>query len=93
MATRTNKTSTKKTGNGKRVEPKAVEAKAAEPKKTARKPAPKKAASSKSSPALTPQERWEMISTAAYFLAEQDGFSGDPASYWLAAEHMVRSHE
>lgn len=94
MATRTSKTTSKKSGNGKQVETKTTEAKTAAPK-TARKPAAKKAekAPKASAPVLSPEERWEMIRTAAYFLAERDGFSGDPEGYWIAAERQLSSHK
>jgi hypothetical protein len=103
MATRTSKTNSKKSGNGKQVETKVSEAKAAAPK-TARKPAAKKAgkavkadkavkAPKAATPELTLEERWEMIRTAAYFLAESDGFSGDPEGYWIAAERQLSSYK
>ncbi len=34
-------------------------------------------------------DREERIRMTAYFLAEQDGFRGEPESYWLAAERAV----
>lgn len=34
----------------------------------------------------TPEERYCMVQTAAYFIAERDGFCGCPAEYWAAAE-------
>jgi len=94
MATRTNKTNVKKSGNGKHVETKSTKVKAAA-SKTARKPAAKKAEKAPKAPAVTlsPEERWEMIRTAAYFLAERDGFSGDPEGYWLAAERQLSIHK
>jgi hypothetical protein len=100
--------STKKSGNGKRTETAPVEAKPAAVKpieakaaraetKPARKTAPKKA-DVVQAPVVTQDlpgsaEEWsDWVRTAAYFLAEQDGFSGDPAGYWVAAERQVRNH-
>ena len=34
----------------------------------------------------TPEERYRMVQTAAYFIAERDGFCGCPTEYWVAAE-------
>ena len=34
----------------------------------------------------TPEERYRMVETAAYFIAERNSFQGDPAGYWAAAE-------
>lgn len=38
---------------------------------------------------ITPEKKKHMIREAAYFLAEKDGFPGDPDSYWVAAERMI----
>jgi hypothetical protein len=71
-----------------------------EPKKTkaatAKKAAPaaeKKATVKKASAAKsevkarpTPEERYRMVQTAAYFIAERNGFQGYPADHWLQAE-------
>lgn len=52
----------------------------------------KKAASKKDAPLITPEERWHMISVAAYYMAEERGFvGGDPARDWLVAESQVDS--
>lgn len=32
------------------------------------------------------QLRYKMIEVAAYYLAEKDGFGGNPVDYWIAAE-------
>ena len=62
----------------------APERKAAPASKAAKPPAPK------SVPAVTPEERWQMISEAAYFLAEKRGFSGgNPCDDWVQAEQQV----
>lgn len=36
------------------------------------------------------QESYEMIQQAAYFIAENNNFSGDAVSYWLEAEAQVK---
>jgi hypothetical protein len=52
-------------------------------------PALKKKAD-KTAPCLSPEERFQMISEAAYFKAEQRGFmAGDDLADWLAAEAEV----
>jgi hypothetical protein len=33
--------------------------------------------------------RLQMIQETAYYLAEDDGFAGDPAEYWYKAEVQV----
>jgi len=39
---------------------------------------------------ITPEQRFNMIAEAAYFMAEKRGFSsGDPASDWLCAESEI----
>ncbi len=40
-------------------------------------------------PAVTAEERWEMIAQAAYFRAEKGGFSEDPLVDWLEAEREI----
>lgn len=37
----------------------------------------------------TPEERYRMIETAAYFIAERNNFQGDPAAFWSAAESEI----
>ena len=72
---RTRKTSGAKPAGGKGAAPKTTRAKAATP-------AP--------SLAPTPEERWKMISDAAYYIAEKRGFlGGDPAQDWLEAERQI----
>ena len=34
----------------------------------------------------TAQERYRMVETAAYFIAERNGFRGDAVAHWIAAE-------
>lgn len=45
------------------------------------KPAPKKTMA-----LPTPEERYRMVQTAAYFIAERNGFGGCSADHWVAAE-------
>jgi hypothetical protein len=64
---------------------------AAENKPAAEKIAKKtgsKAAKKSHSPsvAYSPEQRYRMIETAAYFIAERNGFQGDTAEHWRAAE-------
>lgn len=51
--------------------------------------APRKPASKAWSPSN--EERYNMIQVAAYYLAERDGFSGDPVGYWTAAEIQINN--
>lgn len=37
----------------------------------------------------TPEERYRMVQTAAYFIAEHNGFGGSPADHWAAAEREI----
>jgi hypothetical protein len=77
-------------------------AKPAAPKKTAaaKKPAtPRKSSTKKTAPSpaaapkmvLSPQERYTWIQTRAYYIAEADGFRGDPKEYWAQAEMHIDS--
>lgn len=62
------------------AKPAATKAKAAAPKKApAKKAAPKKVT-------VSPEERYRMVEVAAYFIAERNGFSSNPADCWVAAE-------
>ena len=38
---------------------------------------------------VSAEERYRMIKEAAYFLAEKEGFNGDPWKCWLVAEAEV----
>lgn len=62
-------------------------------KPAAAKKAPAKAAAPKRSPAkagsLNPEERYQWVATRAYFLAESNGFKGDPVAYWTEAEIQI----
>ena len=37
----------------------------------------------------SPQERYEAIEYAAYFIAERNGFVGDPLAFWAEAEAQI----
>lgn len=38
---------------------------------------------------VRPEERYRMIQSAAYFLAEKDGFQGSAIDYWTQAERQI----
>jgi hypothetical protein len=51
---------------------------------------PAKPAPAKAVPSVTPEARWQMISEAAYFMAEKRGFTGgNPCDDWTHAEAQV----
>ena len=50
-------------------------------------PAKKKAAGKKSE--LSPEQRYLVTQETAYYMAENDGFRTDAASYWIAAEKAI----
>ena len=84
---------------------KATEEKKPAVKKTAAKPAepaakkttPKKTPTAKAASAKTKsstrkisaEERYKMTEVAAYFLAERNGFKGNPVEYWEQAEAQI----
>jgi len=37
----------------------------------------------------TPEERYRMVETTAYFIAERNGFRGDSTEHWAAAEREI----
>jgi len=47
------------------------------------------AAESKATVKPTPEERYRMVETAAYFIAEQHGFQGRSDEHWAAAERAI----
>jgi hypothetical protein len=64
----------------------AAEKKPAAAKKTvAKKAAPKASKPNK----ISNEERYRMVEVAAYFLAERNGFKGNPVEYWTAAEAQI----
>ena len=47
---------------------------------------PAKPATKKIPTKPTPEERYRMVQTAAYFIAERNGFCGCSTGHWVAAE-------
>ena len=37
----------------------------------------------------SPEERYRMVQSAAYFIAEKDGFQGRDTDYWVRAEREI----
>jgi plasmid rolling circle replication initiator protein Rep len=58
--------------------------KAAVSEKTAKKAAPKTRTKKTAN-----QERYELIQRTAYFIAEHNGFVGDPHAFWAEAEAQI----
>ena len=102
----TTKKTAKKAPAKKKAAAKKTPAKAAGSKKTAtkkktvgKKVAGKKAPTKKKAPAVgkpapvkyTAEQVYSMIEQAAYFAAENDGFSQDPSAYWAQAEASINS--
>lgn len=92
----TAKTSTSKAAPKARAKTSAASSTAVPPKPADLTPAaaaPSKPRSSKKAPAkkvVTPEERYQMIAAAAYFLAERHGFtSGRALDDWIAAEKEI----
>lgn len=85
----------------KKAPAKKTAAKKAPAKKAAAKKAPAKKAAAKKTPAkkkaapkkvkYTAEQIYSMIEQAAYFAAENDGFSKDPAEYWAQAEASIKA--
>lgn len=73
----TPKSSKKKTAKKKTASKKKVTQKKSAKKKTASKKAP------------TPEERYLMVTEAAYYIAEKHNFTGDSAQFWLMAEAQI----
>jgi hypothetical protein len=73
------------------AKPAAAPKKAAVAKPAAAKKAPaaKSAAPKKLKPG--PEELYRMVQTAAYFIAERNGFAGDSQAYWAEAEIQINS--
>jgi hypothetical protein len=71
------------------AKPAAAPKKAAVAKPAAAKKAPAKkpAAAKKHKPG--PEELYRMIETAAYYIAERNGFAGDSQAYWAEAEVQI----
>ena len=61
-------------------------------KTTAAKAAKKPVAAAKKSaaaPKVSPEERQKMIEREAYFIAEKQGFQGDPHAHWVEAVKKI----
>jgi Protein of unknown function (DUF2934) len=62
-------------------------------KVTAKKAAPKKIPAKKTSNTTSSKigaaERYRMVETAAYFIAERNDFAGNSTDYWIAAEVQI----
>ena len=60
-------------------------------KTTASKAAKKPAVAAKKSaaPKVSPEERQRMIEREAYFIAEKQGFQGDPQAHWAEAVKKI----
>lgn len=57
---------------------------------TAKTAAAKKPATKKTKAATSDlEQRYKLVEVAAYYLAEKDGFTGNPVDYWIAAELQV----
>lgn len=73
---------------GKKASPaKKAAAKTAAPKTVSKSATPRKKAAKSS--VITSEERYKMIETAAYYIAEKNGFSTNNMDHWLAAEQEV----
>ena len=84
------KAATKKTPAKKAIVKKAPAKKKASIKKT---PAKKKVVAKKKiskKTKYTAEQAYSMIEQAAYFAAENDGFSKDPCEYWSKAEAAIK---
>ena len=55
-------------------------------KPAAKKPAAKKATAKGAAAQPSPEERYLMVQTAAYYIAERAGFQGCATDHWAAAE-------
>jgi hypothetical protein len=42
---------------------------------------------------VSPEQRYRMVSEAAYYIAEKHRFQGDPVKFWLQAEKEIASRE
>jgi hypothetical protein len=81
---KTEKPSTTKTAAAKKPAPKKVVAKKAPAVKKA---TPKKPAVKKTKP--SPEALYKMTEVAAYYIALNNGFAGNPSDYWIAAEAQI----
>lgn len=42
---------------------------------------------------ISPQQRYEMVQYAAYFIAKCHGFEGDPHVFWTEAEAQIDNNK
>ena len=89
--TMADKKSSKKAPAKKKAVKKAPTKKAPAKKAPTKKAAAKKKATAKKAKKVkyTPEQVYSMIEQAAYFAAENDGFSREPAEYWAQAEAAI----
>jgi len=85
----TTKASPKTKSAPKMAAKKAPSTKVAAPKKVAPKKTAVKKTSAKKTADMSGFERYKMIEVAAYYLAEKNGFAGNAADYWIAAEIVI----
>ncbi len=87
---KTEKSCTAKTTTAKKTAPKKVDVKKAPTDKTvaAKKTVTKKPAAKKTSQP-SPEALYKMTEVAAYYIAQNNDFSGNPSDYWIAAEAQI----
>jgi len=87
---KTDKPSTaKKSIPEKTVSKRAAASKAPSVKKVAtKKPSTKKPAAKKSTKP-SPEALYKMTEVAAYYIAQNNGFAGNPSDYWITAEAQI----
>lgn len=87
---KTEKSGTAKTTTAKKTAPKKVDVKKAPTDKTvaAKKTVTKKPAAKKTSKP-SPEALYKMTEVAAYYIAQNNDFSGNPSDYWIAAEAQI----
>jgi hypothetical protein len=81
--TATSKPTTTKTATVKKAAPKKTTVKKPAAKSTTKKAATKKTAAS-------PEALYKMTEVAAYYIALNDGFKGNPSDYWIQAEIQIK---
>jgi hypothetical protein len=79
----------KKPAAAKKSAPKKAATTKAPAKKSAEKKSVPKKASTNKSVTVSAFERYKMIEVAAYYLAEQKGFTGNSADDWVTAEKQI----
>lgn len=77
------KATTVKKSEPKKAAPKKTLVKKPAAKSTTKKTAPKKASAS-------PEALYKMTEVAAYYIALNDGFKGNPSEYWIQAEIQIK---